>query len=59
MDRHGPNPSLGRFGCPDLWRSATWRAIKAAYREAEAAESATQSSVPDGSSTTVAASREC
>jgi hypothetical protein len=30
--------SLAQFGYPDLWRSATWRAVKAAYEEFEARE---------------------
>ena len=30
--------SLGNFGYPDLWRSAAWRAVKAAYQECEARE---------------------
>lgn len=30
--------SLATFGYPDLWRSATWRAVKGAYEELEARE---------------------
>jgi len=30
--------SLAEFGYPDLWRSASWRAVKAAYQEPEARE---------------------
>ena len=30
--------SLAQFGYPDLWRSAIWRAVKAAYDELEARE---------------------
>jgi hypothetical protein len=35
--------SLAQFGYPDLWRSATWRAVKAAYDELEARERASAS----------------
>jgi hypothetical protein len=30
--------SLAQFGYPDLWRSPSWRAVKAAYQEVEARE---------------------
>ncbi len=30
--------SLASFGYPDLWRSASWRAVKAAFQELEARE---------------------
>jgi len=30
--------SLAQFGYSDLWRSAIWRAVKAAYDELEARE---------------------
>ena len=49
--------SLGQFGYPDLWRSATWRAVKAACRESEPRERARESSAP-GPSWTLDANRE-
>lgn len=44
--------SLAQFGYSDLWRSATWRAVKAAYQELEARERANQSSAAGDSSKT-------
>jgi hypothetical protein len=34
--------SVAQFGYPDLWRSATWRAVKAAFEQLEAQERAGQ-----------------
>jgi hypothetical protein len=44
--------SLAQFGYPDLLRSASWRAVKAAYQELEARERASQSSALGDSSDT-------
>jgi hypothetical protein len=41
--------SLAQFGYPDLWRSAVWRAVKAAYDELDASEGMRQSPDADSS----------
>jgi hypothetical protein len=43
--------SLAQFGYPDLWRSAVWRAVKAAYDELEARERTRQPPEAGDSST--------
>ena len=44
--------SLAQIGYPDLWRSATWRAVKAAFERLEAQERAGQLPTADDSSAT-------
>jgi hypothetical protein len=43
--------SLAQFGYPDLWRSAVWRAVEAAYDGLEAREPASQPPEAGDSST--------